>query len=288
VEGVAEKRCVPLFTTNALHLGTHPEQSTDSSQEELPLWGQGTRQPLSSPETLCCTACCQRRGRAQLGSRAAHSQDRQGHHMHEADQQPSQLSRVISFSDSVFAFAITLMVIIFPFQNVPHGLYLQQLSTLRGAFLAYLVSFYAIGLFWLSHQRYFRYLLTCDLGLFVLNLALLMCIAILPFPTYLLEADAFSSEAAAMYAGVLSLINVLYLLLWWYASSGHRLIAPTLEQDVIRAERVRRLLQVGVFVVSIGVALLNPYVALAVWFVGWVPAYVVRVRRRKSSSTGDE
>jgi len=208
--------------------------------------------------------------------------------MQEADHQPSQLSRVISFSDSVFAFAITLMVIIFPFQNLPHGLYLQQLYNLRGTFLAYLVSFYAIGLFWLSHLRYFRYILKFDIGLFVINLVLLMCIAILPFPTYLLEADAYSSIAAAIYAGVLSLINVLYLLLWWYASSRHRLISPTLEQDVITYERMRRFLQLSVFVISIGVALLNPFVALAVWFVGWVPAYFVRVRRSKSSSKGDE
>jgi len=208
--------------------------------------------------------------------------------MQEADHQPSQLSRVINFSDSVFAFAITLMVIIFPFQNLPHGLYLQQLYTLRGAFLAYVVSFYSIGLFWLSHQRYFRYILKVDMGLFVINLVLLMCIAILPFPTYLLEADSFSSIAAAIYAGVLSLINLLYLLLWWYASSRHRLIASTLEQDVISNERVRRLLQLSVFVISIGIALLNPFIALAMWTVGWVPSYFVRVRRSKSSSKADE
>jgi uncharacterized membrane protein len=201
--------------------------------------------------------------------------------MQEADHRSPQLSRVISFSDSVFAFAITLMVIIFPFQNVPHGLYFQQLYNLRGTFLAYMVSFYAIGLFWLSHLRYYRYIIKFDIGLFVLNLVLLMCIALLPFPTYLLEADAFSSQAAAMYAGVLALINALYLLLWLYASSRHRLISPTLEQEVISTERLRRLLQFSMFVISIGVALLNPYVALVVWFVGWVPTYFVRVRRSK-------
>ena len=210
-----------------------------------------------------------------------------GQHMQEADHQPSQLSRIINFSDSVFAFAITLMVIIFPFQNVPHGLYVQQLYNLRGTFLVYLVSFFAIGLFWLSHQRYFRYMLRSDTVLFALNLVLLMCIAILPFPTYLLQADAFSSEAAALYAGVLSLINLLYLLIWWYASSRHRLIAPTLGQDVIATERIRRLLQLGVFVISIGVALLNPYVTLVVWMVGWVPAYFVRVPTSKSSGKGN-
>jgi hypothetical protein len=57
---------------------------------------------------------------------------------------------------------------------------------------------------------------------------------------------------------------------------------------VISLESVRRLLQLSVFVISIGLALLNPFVALAVWIVGWVPAYFVRVRRRKSSSKGDE
>jgi uncharacterized membrane protein len=282
-----EKRCVQLSTTNALHLGTHTDQSMYSYQEEIPLWGKGTSQPLYSPVTLCCTSCFREEKRA---SRIACSKQtgQAGQHMQEADHQPSQLSRVISFSDSVFAFAITLMVIIFPFQNVPHGLYFQQLYNLRGTFLAYLVSFYAIGLFWLSHQRYFRYILKFDIGLFVINLVLLMCIAILPFPTYLLEADAYSSIAAAIYAGVLSLINLLYLLLWLYASSRHRLIAPTLEQDVISNELVRRLLQLSVFVISIGLALLNPFVALAVWSVGWVPAYFVRVRRRKPSSKGDE
>ena len=226
--------------------------------------------------------------REHLGACAAHRQDKQGQRMQEADQQSSQLTRVINFSDSVFAFAITLMVIIFPFQNLPPGAFFQQLSNLSGTFLAYLVSFYAIGLFWFAHHRYFRYILKYDTGLFVINLVLLMFIALLPFPTRLLEADAYSSGAAAFYAGLLSLINVLYLLLWWYASSRHRLISPTLEQDVITYERLRRLLHLSVFVISIGLALLNPYVALVVWVVGWVPANFVPLRRRKPSSKGDE
>ena len=208
--------------------------------------------------------------------------------MQEADHPPSQLSRVINFSDSVFAFAITLMVIIFPFQSFPPGHFFQHLYDLRGTFLAYLVSFYSVGLFWFAHHRYFRYILKFDTGLFMINLVLLMCIAILPFPTYLLEADAYSSVAATFYAGLLSLINGLYLLLWWYASSRHRLISPTLEQDVITRERLRRLLYLSVFVFSIGLALLNPYVALVVWVVGWVPADFVPLRRSKSSSKGDE
>ena len=60
-------------------------------------------------------------------------------------------------------------------------------------------------------------------------------------------------------------MNVLYLLLWLYASSHHRLIPPTLEKDLIRYERLRRLVQLSIFVISIGLALINPFLAEAAW-----------------------
>ena len=204
--------------------------------------------------------------------------------MQAADNRLSSLSRLVGFSDTVFAFASTLLVIIFPLQGqaLPHGSILTQLLALKGSFLVYLVSFYSVGAFWLAHHRYFRYIVTFDTGLFVINLAVLLFIAVLPFPTYLLAADRFRWDAAAFYAVLLSLVQLLYLLLWWYASTGHRLIAPTLAQDVITQEYVSRLLLIGVFVISIGLALLNPFLALAVWIVGWVPAYAWQGRRRSS------
>jgi uncharacterized membrane protein len=204
--------------------------------------------------------------------------------MQAADNQFSSLSRLVGFSDSVFAFASTLLVIIFPFQMqaLPPGNILMQLLALKGRFLVFLVSFYSVGAFWLAHHRYFRYIVKFDTGLFVINLAVLLFIAVLPFPTYLLAADQFRWDAAAFYAVLLSVVHLLYLFLWWYASAGRRLISPTVSPDVITEEYVRRLLLLGVFVISIGLALINPFVALAVWIVGWVPAYSLPVRRRSS------
>lgn len=60
--------------------------------------------------------------------------------MQEADNQSSGLARLIAFSDSVFAFAITLLILIFPFQALPPGPIFTQLLALKGTFLAYLVS----------------------------------------------------------------------------------------------------------------------------------------------------
>jgi hypothetical protein len=109
-----------------------------------------------------------------------------------------------------------------------------------------------------------------------------MFIAILPFPTYLLGVDGFSREAAAFYAGLLSLMQLIFVLLWWYASSGRRLVSPTLEQSVITSERVRRLLQLCVYLISIGLALFSPLLALVVWIVGWLPGNFLLMRRRTS------
>ncbi len=207
--------------------------------------------------------------------------------MQEANNQYSGLGRIIAFSDNVFAFAITLLIIIFPFQTLPPGPLFTQLLALKGTFLAYFVSFYTVGMFWLAHHRYFRYIIKFDTGLFLMNLVLLLFIAVLPFPTYLLGADGFSSLVAAFYAGVLSLMQLLYLLLWWYDSARHRLISPSLEQSVITSERLRRFLQLSMFVISIGLALITPFLAMAVWLVGWLPTRFVpmgRTSRRK----GDE
>ncbi|PWT72054.1 MAG: hypothetical protein C5B60_10050, partial [Chloroflexi bacterium] len=143
--------------------------------------------------------------------------------MQAADGQFSSLGRLVAFSDGVFAFASTLLVVVFPFQAPPSGseTIWMQLLALKGSFIVYLVSFYSIGAFLLAHHRYYRYIVKFNTGLFFLNLAVLLFIAVLPFPTYLLAVDHFRPDVAAFYAGLLSLVHLLYLLLWWYASAGH-------------------------------------------------------------------
>jgi uncharacterized membrane protein len=80
--------------------------------------------------------------------------------MQATDGQSSSLSRLVAFSDSIFAFASTLLVIVFPFQMqaLPQGPILKQVLALKGTFLIFMVTFYSIGAFWLAHHRYFRYI----------------------------------------------------------------------------------------------------------------------------------
>ena len=208
--------------------------------------------------------------------------------MQEADNQSYGVSRLLAFSDGVFAFAITLLVLTLPYPALSASIsarqFFAQLLTLKYSFLSYLFSFYITGLFWLAHHRYFRFIIKFDTGLFVINLTLLLFVAFLPFPTYLLGHYGSTSIVVAFYAGTLSLMNVLFLLLWWYATSHHRLIPPTLEKDVISYERLRRLVQLSIFVISIGLALIHPFLAEA----AWITVFFVPMGIRKYTRKGDE
>lgn len=212
--------------------------------------------------------------------------------MQEAENRHYGVSRLIDFSDGVFAFAITLLIITIPYPTFPSsispGKFFAQLLTLRWYFFSYLLSFYVIGLFWLVHHLYFRYIIKFDTRLFLINLTLLLFIAFLPFPTNLLGHYGDRSIVAAFYAAMLSLMNFLYLLLWWYASSRHRLIPPTFEKDVITSERLNRLLQLSIFVISVGLALINPFLAIPAWIVATLIPFIVPMGIRKYIRKGDE
>jgi uncharacterized membrane protein len=190
--------------------------------------------------------------------------------MQEADSQYNVLVRLIAFSDGVFAFAITLLIITIPYPNslpasLSAGQFFGQLYALKSYFISYLFSFYIIGMYWLAHHLYFRYIIKFDEDLFLINLTLLLFIAFLPFPTYLLGHYGDRPIVVAFYGGMLSLISLLFLLLWWYATTQHRLISSTLDQNVIRYVQVRRLAQSSMFIISIGLALIAPFLAEAAW-----------------------
>jgi uncharacterized membrane protein len=197
------------------------------------------------------------------------------------------VSRIVPFSDGVFAFAITLLIIsILPYADFTSSpsaeQFFQRLFSLKFHFLSYVLSFYVIGLYWQTHHRFFRYIIKFDAGLFLINLTLLLCIAFLPFPTDLLGRYGDASIIAAFYAGVLTMLSLLHLLLWWYASSHHRLIRPHLEQHLITYVRLSVLLPLPIFVISIGLAFMNPFLAEAAWvatFFAW-PILTRKYRKR--------
>ena len=123
-------------------------------------------------------------------------------------------SRVETFSDGVFAIAITLLVLDI---HVPSGLgHLKDaLEHEWPAYLAYATSFLTIGGVWITHHTIYSSLRYVDAAMMRMNLLLLMVTAFLPFPTSILaealRAPADAAETAILLYGATALVIELLL-----------------------------------------------------------------------------
>jgi uncharacterized membrane protein len=135
--------------------------------------------------------------------------------------------RAESFSDGVFAVAITVLVFNLltiaaqtsGIGGVP-GLTAQALGHAWPSYLAYVVSFLTIGIMWVNHHGMFVRITRVDRPLLLLNLFLLMGIVAIPFPTALvadhLNDSTHGQVAAVVYGLVMIAISVGYGSIWIY------------------------------------------------------------------------
>jgi uncharacterized membrane protein len=167
-----------------------------------------------------------------------------------------EFSRVVAFSDGVFAIAITLLVLAL---EVPAGLDdLGQALRNRGdEFFAYGLSFAVIGSLWIGHHRFFGDLRAFDGRLMALNLVYLAFIALVPFSSSLLGSYNDNAAAVIVYSLNMILISVALTVQIVYA---YRQGLMTEEAARLRggAFFARSFIIPGVFAVSIPIALVNP------------------------------
>jgi uncharacterized membrane protein len=104
-----------------------------------------------------------------------------------------QLERVILFSDAVFAIILTIMVLEI---RLPEGMrdateehLAEALKELIFKFMAYFISFFLVGQFWIKHLKLFRYLKDYNTKVLILNLAFLFTVSLFPFTVSLISGN---------------------------------------------------------------------------------------------------
>ncbi len=174
------------------------------------------------------------------------------------------IGRLLSLSDGIFAFAITLLIlnIVLPFgtsrEEVP-----QALLSLWPKYLAFLISFVVIGLYWMVHLRQFRYIRRIDKGLLWLNLLFLMFIILIPFSTSVLS-DFEETASVVLYAANMACAGFTATGVWLYAVR-RRLVDERLGRPQVRRGIIMNLIAPGWFTVSIGLAFINASLAAYSW-----------------------
>jgi TMEM175 potassium channel family protein len=184
------------------------------------------------------------------------------------------LGRIISLSDGVFAFALTLLVLglTVPAINAT-GISSTEASGQLGAalhndwpkFVGYLFAFLMIALWWTVHHRTFRYIERYDFVLMWLNMAVLLEIAVMPFVLQVFTMNPTLQDAVILFAALQVVTGLTLNLLWRYAAGGHRLIDPKLAPAEIRYFSTRGLIPVLFFAISIGASFVSVGAAQIVW-----------------------
>jgi uncharacterized membrane protein len=184
--------------------------------------------------------------------------------------------RLEAFSDGVLAIIITIMVLEL---RPPDGTSLDDLGPLWPHFLAYLLSFANIGIYWNNHHHLFQASRTVDGRVLWANLLLLFSLSLIPFGTAWMGEHEFAAIPVALYGVVLVFAACAYFVLL------HALIAAPGQTPAL-AEAVGRdakgLLSILAYMVATPLALGLPLVAFGIYVVVAV-MWIVPDRRMERS-----
>jgi uncharacterized membrane protein len=174
-------------------------------------------------------------------------------------------SRLEAFSDGVFAVAITLLALNLTVDGYGHGPLLRQLNAKWPAFLAYLISFFMIGIVWVNHHALVRSITKVDRTLLFINLVLLLFVVLIPFATateasYFPHNDNDAQLAMVLYAGVFLGMSAGFGGIFEWTLHGQRVYQP-LPPERHWPARVRFVGGALFYVLAIVVAVFNAVAA---------------------------
>jgi hypothetical protein len=225
------------------------------------------------------------------------------------------VSRIESFADAVFAFALTLLVVSLEVPNT----FDELLATMRG-FFAFAISGWLLYSVWCDHYRFFRRYGLQDNLTMHLSSVLLFVVLFYVYPLKFLftalmdELLGFSTQVGSSTRGVVEkieprqwpllialfsvgfvVVQLVFFLLYLRAYA----LRGLLKLDAYEASRTREELQgylllAGVGLTSIAIALLGSeevsawagWVYLLCWPLMAIHGYIMARRRKKSASLG--
>jgi uncharacterized membrane protein len=175
------------------------------------------------------------------------------------------LERILAFSDGVFAFAITLLIIDvrLPTDTLKANLG-SALISLWPNYMAFLISFFVIGLYWSAHARLFKEVIRYDMSLMWLNLLHLLFIVVIPFSTSVISLYR-SQLSVIVYAASVACAGYIHTLLRIYAGHNHRLISERYSSLHIKKGIIISLIAPICFTISIGIAFHSSLAAQLSW-----------------------
>ncbi|WP_205747004.1 TMEM175 family protein [Deinococcus sp. KSM4-11] len=141
-------------------------------------------------------------------------------------------SRMEAFSDGVLAIIITIMVLEL---RVPEGHDWHELGRLWPKFLAYVISFVYVGIYWNNHHHLMHTVHRVTGGMLWANLHLLFWLSLFPFVSGWAGESHFAREPMTAYGVVALMAGLAYTILVRViigAGTENHLLADAIGEDV--------------------------------------------------------
>lgn len=178
------------------------------------------------------------------------------------------VERLAALSDGIFAVAMTLLVLDLrvPAREVVHsGADLRHaLIGLGPQFVAYLMSFITLGIFWVGQQTQLNHLARSDRSLSWIHLLFLFAVSIMPFSTRLLaEFISYRTALLGYWLNILLLGAALYFS--WICALGSGLVREDISPQIATAIKRRIVVAQSLYALGAALCFFNTY-----WSIGFI------------------
>ncbi|MEI6806039.1 MAG: TMEM175 family protein [Myxococcaceae bacterium] len=168
-------------------------------------------------------------------------------------------SRLEAFSDGVLAIILTIMVLGL---KVPDGVGVSALLPLTHVFLCYVLSFVYIAIYWSNHHHLFQIVKHVNGPILWANSNLLFWLSMIPFVTAWAGENHFAEVPVALYGLVLLLAALSYFILTRALLASH---GQGSDLEKALGSDIKGKISVALYALAIPIALIVPYLALAIY-----------------------
>ncbi|MBL0123579.1 MAG: DUF1211 domain-containing protein [Betaproteobacteria bacterium] len=151
--------------------------------------------------------------------------------------------RLEALTDGIFAVAMTLLVIELKIPEMAHprteAQFLGALGHLIPKFIAWLISFFVLAIFWVSHHRFFHFVHRVDAKLSWLTIYYLACVSLMPFSSALAGEHAGLLSSQIFYSVNMMLLGGVALLKSRYVYRHPELCGTPMPIGVFKGARIR-------------------------------------------------
>jgi len=151
--------------------------------------------------------------------------------------------RLEALTDGIFAVAMTLLVIEL---KIPETLHvhteqelLQAVANLLPKFIAWIISFFVLAIFWVSHHRLFHFVRHVDGKLSWLTIGYLAGVSLMPFSSALAGEYGGALTSQIIYSANMILLGTMALLKSRYVHRHPELCAVAMPLGMYKGARIR-------------------------------------------------